>query len=453
MALVTTVATTPLTKWLYPPWYRKKLEQWKRGEIDWDGNPSADDAGRSSDTAKILQDGRVRRLLVYLRLDSLPSLFTFISLLGEEPKSSEEKGEHLSVGDTANNTAIGKRPLEVHALRILELTERTSSVMKVTEGEDYSRRDPVVNAVRTFSQLHEVAISGSVVVAPEGSYAQTVVTQASDHGSDFVLIPWSEVGSNTEDQSIPFIVSSEDRFSGRSHLDFIQASLSDAVCTTGIFIGNNFGGVAGVDKSRPTVSRTISGVSLRSQREAALLPVADRSHHIFLPYIGGADDLAALRFVLQLARNPHITATIAHIISAEGEEDGANGTELSSKDVINTEITAQDSSLLAAMRSSLPAELSSRVKFTETTVSTKSLVSKAIELAKGSVGQKSRNAGDIVVVGRTHPSLASIAQQLSQPNTEQEMGRTIGVLGAKILLGSLKASVLVIKAAGRGLQS
>ncbi|KAL2172147.1 hypothetical protein VTG60DRAFT_148 [Thermothelomyces hinnuleus] len=39
MALVTTVATTPLTKALYPPWYQKKVDKWRRGEIDWDGNP------------------------------------------------------------------------------------------------------------------------------------------------------------------------------------------------------------------------------------------------------------------------------------------------------------------------------------------------------------------------------------------------------------------------------
>lgn len=38
MALITTFATTPLVVWLYPPWYQRKLERWKQGEIDWDGN-------------------------------------------------------------------------------------------------------------------------------------------------------------------------------------------------------------------------------------------------------------------------------------------------------------------------------------------------------------------------------------------------------------------------------
>lgn len=447
MALVTTVATTPLTRWLYPPWYRKKLEQWKRGEIDWDGKPLSDDGG-PADSAKILQDGRIRRLLVYLRLDSLPSLFTIISLLGEEHASPANSGE-----DTTNNPVIRKRPLEVHALRILELTERTSSVMKVTEGDDYSRRDPVVNAFRTFSQLHEVAVSGTVAVAAESSYAQTVVTQASDQGSDFVLIPWSEVGSNTEDQSIPFSVSSEDRFSGRSHLDFIQGALSAAVCNTGIFIGNRFGGVPSVGKPR-ALTRTLSGVSLHSQREAALPPVADRSHHVFLPFIGGADDRAALRFVLQLARNPHVTATIAHLIySVDVDNEVTAAPESLSKEVINAETTAQDSSLLALMRSSLPAELSSRVKFTDATIGRRFIAGQALELAKNFVGQNPRNAGDIVVVGRRHAALPPTTRQANQPSTEYEMQKTIGVLGEKVLMGSLKASVLVIQAAGRNPES
>ncbi|RYP76476.1 hypothetical protein DL771_001710 [Monosporascus sp. 5C6A] len=439
----------------------QKLEKWKRGEIDWDGKPLSDD-DNSAQSAKILQDTRIRRLLVYLRLDSLPSLFTFISLLGYEntdPQSSGEKDESLS-GTTEQQPVIRKRPLEVHALRILELTERTSSVMRVTDGDDYTSRDPVVNAFRTFSQLHDVAVSSNVAIAPESHYAQTVVTQASDQGSDFVLIPWSEVGSNTEDQSIPFKVSTEDRFSGRSHLDFIQATLSKAVCNTGIFIGNGFGGIVREDK-RPALSRTVSRGSLRSQRETALPPIADKSHHIFLPYIGGADDRAALRFVLHLAKNPHVTVTIVNLVWAESCDEITVAPEVlnptspteSPKDAIDTESTAQDSSLLATMRASLPPKLSSRVSFTETTVTTKSAISQVMELAKAAVGQNPRNAGDIVIVGRRHPRLPTADRLVNQANIEVEVQRTIGILADRIVHESLKASVLVIQAAGCGLES
>ncbi|KAI1770365.1 K+/H+ antiporter 1 [Hypoxylon cercidicola] len=459
MALVTTVATTPLTKWLYPPWYRKKLEQWKLGEIDWDGKPLRPEGTSKSDSLAQIQDTKIRRLLVYLRLDSLPSLFTFISLLGDEnviPKSGDiqnsDSGEYSS-----RAPIVRKRPLEVHGLRLVELTERTSSVMKVTEGDDLSRRDPVLNAFRTFSQLHDVAVSGNVVIAPEDSYAQTVVSQASKQESDFVLIPWSELGSNKEDQSIPFKVSMEDRLSGKAHLDFIQTALSKAVCNTGIFIGSGFGGAASAD--RPGLPRTISNVSMRSHREAALAPLADKSHKIFFPYLGGVDDRVALRFVLQLAKNPLITVTVAHLNCAEGDDDIVAISEGNldavspslTKNVINTEITAHDTSLLATLQSTISPELASRVSFTEVSVTASSAARQAATLAKETVGKQPRNAGDIVVVGRRHPRLPAALRTADQSSTEYDMQKTIGIFGQAMAMGDVKASVLVIQAGGSGL--
>ncbi|KAJ8132142.1 hypothetical protein O1611_g1482 [Lasiodiplodia mahajangana] len=456
MALVTTVATTPLTKLLYPPWYRVKLEKWKRGEIDWDGNPLITVDSEKAGSSDAVPNSNIRRLLIYLRLDSLPSLFTFISLLGEENGSKPSTSDD----DINQRPPIKKRPLEVHALRIVELTERTSTVMKVTEGEDASRRDPIVNAVRTFSQLNDVAVSGSVVVAPEESYAEAVTMHASEQKSDFVLIPWSEVGSTTEDQAISYRVSPEDRFTGKSHLDFIRNTLSKAVCNTGIFISNGFSGIAPIEKSRPGFSRTVSIASMRSHKEAALLPVADKSHHIFLPYIGGADDRVALSFVLQLAKNPNVTATIVHLTWTDGDDEITAVRESalvedpsSLKAAINTEITAQDTSFLATTRSSLSSDLSDRIDFVEASVSISSASGRVVELASESVGQNPRNAGDIIVVGRRHPILPSSTRNPEQVSTLHEMQKTVGVLGEKVAMSGLRASVLVIQAADKGLDS
>ncbi|KAI0506050.1 K+/H+ antiporter 1 [Xylaria bambusicola] len=455
MALVTTVATTPLTKALYPPWYRVKLEKWKRGEIDWNGKPLTNTDSDGAAPPEERPSSNVRRLLIYLRLDSLPSLFTFISLLGEEhtPKSARTSADETK-------PIIRKRPLEVHALRIVELTERTSSVMKVTEGDDASRRDPVVNAVRTFSLLNEVAVSGSVVVAPEESYAETVATHASEQRSDFVLIPWSEVGSNTEDQSISYKVSSEDRFTGKAHLDFIRNTLTKAVCNTGIFISKGFSGIAPIEKSSPGLSRTTSTPSMRSYKEAALPPIADKSHHIFMPYIGGVDDRVALSLVIQLAKNPNVTATIVHLTLTNDDDEITAAPEstlaadpAALKAEINTEITAQDSSFLATTRSSLLSIISDRISFSEVSVSRKTASGRVLEIASEYVGQKPRNAGDIVIVGRRHPVLPASSRGPEQASNLLDMQSTVGVLGEKVAMSSLRASVLIVQAADKGLDS
>ncbi|OTB02181.1 hypothetical protein M426DRAFT_322889 [Hypoxylon sp. CI-4A] len=459
MALVTTVATTPLTKWLYPQWYQKKLEKWKRGEIEWDGTPRH--GSSQSDSVARLQDTGIRRLLVYLRLDSLPSLFTFISLLGDENVTSkhDEAPDHDASRLDEKAPIIRKRPLEVHGLRLVELTERTSSVMKVAEVDEYSRRDPVVNAFRSFSQLHDVAASGNVVVAREDSYAQTVATQASNQESDFVLIPWSEVGSNKEDQHIPpFKVSVDDRFNNRTHLEFIQTVLTNPVCNTGIFIDKGLGS-APVEEDNPSLSRTIGDIQISHQRKAVIPHIAEKSHNIFFPYLGGVDDRAALRFVLQLAKNPFVTVTIAHLNYVEGDNEHVPVSEgnldtisstMVTKDIINTEITAQDSSLLPTLQSSLSSDLAERISFTQLSVTVHSAAKRVTEMAKESVGKNLRNAGDIIVVGRRHPTLPVAFRPADQTNTEYELQKTIGVFGQAMAMSDLKASVLVVQAGSSG---
>lgn len=472
MALVTTVSTTPLTKLLYPPWYQQKVERWRRGEIDWDGNPTGSSAGSTTESVEKLNATQVRRLLVYLRLDSLPSLFTFITLLGAE--TSHAAQEAAAASATEDTVHIRKRPLEVHGLRIIELTERTSSVMQVTEGEEYySAHDPVVNAFRTFSQLHDVAVAGRVSVVPVDSYPETLMSQAADVSSDFALIPWSEYGSVTEDQSVPYAINASERFRNGTHLDFIQKTLARAVqtCNTGIFINNGFGGVVKTNE----LKRTRSVLSIRSAAlEPALLPVTDKSHHVFFPFFGGVDDRVALRFVLQLAKNSVVSLTIAHFnFSGAVEETDAAApaagmssvlakivpgatTTMTTSSVDPTksraaeeEVSAQDLVLLHTLQSSLPQELNGRVTFKEVSVSSASLLKKTIEIATSVVGQNPKNAGDIVVVGRRHTRLGDDKDDVAGGDFK----KTVGVVADQFIAKEVKASLLVIQAGGRGLES
>lgn len=292
MALVTTFATTPLTAALYPPWYQKKLESWKRGEIDWDGNPlMPSDESSNGDAVSLekLRTTEVRKLLVYLRLDSLPSLFTFVKLFGgDTPSTTTPKVHRLKAGTVAEGSLShyapqsdslvrGRKPLEVHGVRMLELTERTSTVMQVSEADEYTARDPVVNAFRTFGQLNNVAVSGNVAVVPSDSYADTLTGRASDLSSDLLLIPWSETGNMSEGNSLLPDVT-ENKFMSGPHNQFIFNTFAKAACNTAIFVNRGFGGPAAED-FKP-LTRTTSRLSLSTGREIMSVPIADRSHHI-----------------------------------------------------------------------------------------------------------------------------------------------------------------------------
>lgn len=441
-------------------------------------------------------------MLVYLRLDSLPSLFAFITLLSPQtdPATAKDPVEAAdSVEDTGEGskstpnpvTSISSRkqkPLEVHGLRLIELTDRTSSVMQVTEdlSEDlYSQRDPVINTFRTFSSLspmsNNVAVSGRVAVVPESSYAETLTSHAADTASEFALIPWSEYGS-LSDFDQPTLSLGGDRFKGNApHLEFIHKTLHKAekVCNAGVFIDNGFGGFGPRPSQPGGLTRSKSGVSLHSQHHrtpalATYPTITDRTHHIFLPFIGGADDRVALRLVLQLARNANVTATVVHLkfthSNTENDED-------------------EDATLLSTLRDSLSADVASRITFTESNLTegknSNSLAETVLGLAKVTVGQKRGGAGDVVVVGRRHvgagdkeiggatsATAASSRVDVSAGSSSANgglvtLGKTVGVV-AEGLVGALStaagastgasgkgekvvvnASVLVVQAGGR----
>ncbi|KAI9680139.1 MAG: K(+)/H(+) antiporter [Trizodia sp. TS-e1964] len=490
MALITTFATTPLTSFLYPVWYQKKLESWKRGDIDWDGNPLNPPEGHLAHKVSA-ENVKSRRLLVYLRLDSLPSMFTFIALLGGQSQGTTPKVHRLKAheeqafpaAETPTPTSVPELPLKVHGFRLLELTERTSTIMQVTEADDYTMRDPVINAFRTFGQLNNVAVSGGINVVAEGSYAEALVNKAADISADLVLIPWSDSGSIFDGGYALLPEHAENQFSGGPHNQFVIDSLDKAVCTTAIFINKGFGG--GVKEEAKTLTRTISALSVRSTGDIPTIPIADRSHHIFLPFFGGADDRAAVRFVLQLAQKTNITATILHVtghephtlntsglaspttpsILAKNQPTDSNSIPSSPLTMsgsskihptINTAASVSSSpeseleaAFINSARDSLTPSAASRVLFES--VACINPLAEVLIRARQEVGQSPRNAGDLVVLGRGvncyRPNFRSEVIQMFGKSGHHEARNILGELSEVMLLGEVNASILVVQAA------
>lgn len=485
MALVTTFATTPLVQWLYPQWYQKKLDAWKRGEISWDGTPLR----RSSDLAhpdslEKLQSSPVSKLLVYLRLESLPSLFTFISLLSGEKPAATAKIHPSKVDATATaptDEAKAKAPLEVHGLRLLPLTERTSSVMRVAEASNFSLTDPVVNAFRTFASLNDLAVSGGVTIVPETSFAGELTTKAEDLNTDLVIIPWAETGAAEGESSLGgSLLHSE--FNDASQAGFVRQALDDAKCNAVVLVNSGFGGpsakIQSENKAATTSTLTratshISVTSLRHTQTATTRPLAERSHHIFFPFIGGRDDRVALRFVLLLAKNSNVTATILHLRISSPSSSAASaaaagnitppaaafgGGGEDSKAPASTALASNssqqqstqdhdtDTAFLHTLRDSLHEDLKERVVFgeIETGGAMASVLGTVLERAKEEVGfhLNPRGAGDLVVLGRNRDGS-------DVWGGGSEVGRALGGLAEGVLAG-VRVSVLVVQAGRSG---
>ncbi|KAF2007288.1 K(+)/H(+) antiporter-like protein 1 [Amniculicola lignicola CBS 123094] len=456
MALVTTFSTSPLTLWFYPEWYQKKVEAFKRGEIDWDGKPLTDsDSTTDGLHFDKLEAKRIRRLTVYLRLDSMPNLLAFSSLFGGQANKSAQKihpsiQKRLGENQGEPSTEHNQQPIEAYGLRLLNLTDRASSVMQVSEMESYTAYDPVVNTFRTFGRLHNLAVSGEVMVVPESSFADTLGTRAS--GSDFLLLPWSETGGMSE-QAIIEDKGTKNKLSASDYNAFIDAAFAHATCTTAVLINKNFGASKNKDRKekRQRLARTYSSVSLTSENRVVTAPFADKSHHIFFPFFGGNDDRAALRLVLQLAENPEVTATLVHFDVPESFFEGSLAlTEIISgpkgTDVTVTSSTPkeQDATFFASLRASLPAELSNRVVFES--VSSTQPVRDVLARAGNEVGQSPRNAGDLIVLGR-NMGMKGLENTDSKQEIQSSAGAagTLGALAEVVWEKKLGASVLVVR--------
>lgn len=407
---------------------------------------------------------------MYLRLDSLPGLFTFVALLGGDrlgttvgkihPQKAKEAADKNTGESSAHSLWMHMRPLEVHGLRMLELTERQSSVMKESDLDDYSVRDPVVKAFHTFGQLSNVAISGEVQIVPEGSYANILSRSASDHGSDMVLLPWSETGRLSEAGDPLFLDPAQNPFSSGPHNQFVTAFLENAPCNAAIFVNDGFG----QDRKPRVLHRVTTALSLRSTTGPPVPPIVDRSHHIVFPYFGGLDDRVALRFVLRLAQNQNVTATIINVNittthnttnNFESASISSSPAKEASAQTASTEEPSYDSELafFTAIKDSLPRDLEPRVLFSA--LNTQHPLRDTIEIARAETGLAPQNAGDLIVIGRGAKAVGKSALRRELESLRAAGFATLGgenglgVVAEAIICGDVKASVLVVQAGTR----
>jgi hypothetical protein len=275
-ALLLTFLTTPLTLWIYPAHLRK-----------------AQDAVEESNSEVGSADQFKTRFIVVLdKMEQLSAAMTFTQLLqspsgavsGSASAVSITEGEekHATIEDElpvlASSRPAGTQT-SVEALRLVELTERTSAVLRSQEAGALLRTDPVLGIFTTFGRLNRVHVAPALAVVPEDAFAGTIGEHARAAGSQMVVLPWA--------------VPAEDAGAN----PFAPLIASD---------------VAYMHHLRRTFAETPVDVAVFVDMAAAAV------QHVFLPFFGGPDDRAALAFVVQLCANPAVTATAVRIRKTDG---------------------------------------------------------------------------------------------------------------------------------------
>jgi hypothetical protein len=422
MALLTTFATTPIVSFLYPPSYQKKLAAWKRGEIDWDsGEPTNRD---SFGPGKPLPRTRVQQLLFYLRLDSMPGLLNVVSLFGTATASGTAADQNsASEKLTAEQSVVpapvvSQRPVRAHGLRLLQLGDRDSSVMTVSEVEEYTRTDPVVNTFRTVGQIFKVAISGEVATVPDSRFAEALLAKSSDISSDLVMLPWSGTGGLGDAQSYL----SESKLSS-SYVAFIKSLLSSKNHNLAIIYPQASLLQASSNQAQERLKLTRAYSFSDIHHDITPLPVKNQAHRLILPYIGGHDDRFALMLILQLCENRDATAVVVHI-----KVDGASNDE---------------GDYIGSILSHLSSDLTDRVEFktVSATTASEAIVSSAKEAVRDDTKETSFH--NVVVLGRRGGVGGGAVAASKVP---EELTEALGDSATALIAAKVSAELLVVQA-------
>jgi hypothetical protein len=493
MALVTTFATTPLTHALYPPDYQRKIESWKRGEIDWDtGKPLTEITTMQTGTSETsvadekIEATHIQKMLIYMRFDNIPSIFALMSILcppkstpGRLHPANDQKDE--PVQPAIEEPVKPKRRITAHGVHLVGLTERPSSVMQVSEIDEFYQNDPVVNTFETFGQVYDMNASGEIDVVPEGSFADTLSLRATDYGSDFILLPWSDMGSLRDSDMTKSTVSVGDgEFS-----TFVLRTLKTAPCNAAVLINLS---ANSLKRDRPSLKRSKSAQSLRSlgprdPPKPSVPTLGAGTRHIFTALFGGPDDTLALGLTLQMV-SKGCTATIVRF-AVVGHDEADNGQDeldlVKSKSAAATaagksttaesdpiaigsanpsgldrQVTStklknrlvpsaahSDRQLFDALRGSLPSDVLQRVVFETVELDDPKVQDPAgacIERAVSELSSLPKSVGGLVVLGRNW-KLKGFGKREGG-----DAEKCLGVVGMEILKGSLKGGLLVVKA-------
>ena len=296
--VVLTFAATPIVCLVYPPHHRTRTTL--SGPSFANVLNRTDDestAGDRKHSIKHHEDGVTKRrfTVVLDKFEHLPSMLAITQLLQPPPPCSQTKSDSSQSAGSESETHFG-------ALRLIELADRPSDVMKSSYTESLLHTDPLIAVFRAFAELNGLPVSAALSIVPFNALATSVAEHVSGLNTQLVLVPWLSSAQAPEipDTGAP---------SGAQDLSTPFDTLIRADQSTSL-VQSQF--VRGVFEQAGTNVALLFGHATFGVREQT---------HLFLPFFGGPDDRLALDFVVQLCRNRRVSATVVRVTKCDIQAD------------------------------------------------------------------------------------------------------------------------------------
>ncbi|KAH7927523.1 hypothetical protein BV22DRAFT_1084911 [Leucogyrophana mollusca] len=303
-AVTLTFITTPLVNALYPPERRVRVGGSGAAPAKTPGLESGTDDSMFND--KKFSDEhpwRHRFTVVLDKLDHMPGIMALTQLMHIP---NHDLRSRSSSEPTLLASKLKRPELAVDALRLIELSDRTSAVMRSSISDTLIHTDPLLGIFRMFGELNDLPVSSSLSIVPYDDLGYSVAEHAKRHNSQLILLPWLPPSTTPTDTGD-------------------LAPVTPRVSNSNSNPFEMFFGSWTADKSASAIhSQFVRNVFSQSKTDVALyidaghgpgeLRAVGSTQHVFFPFFGGPDDRLALEFVVQLCANPKNTATVVKVV-------------------------------------------------------------------------------------------------------------------------------------------
>ncbi|KAF9527956.1 cation/H+ exchanger [Crepidotus variabilis] len=461
-AIVLTFITTPLVLAFYPTKYH--VHHTRTGQTSVGDEAALPRLKHHEDGAR-----KTKFAMILDKIESLPAAMTLSQLLYSSATVTgrlaphDEKITDEKASDSQSEIADGGSAIRIEVLRLMELTNRTSAVLRSTEASSLIHNDPVVTVYRTFGQLNSLNVTSKLSVVNYHEFPEAVAKHVSDTQSELAIIPWPRgITSVVDDDSQGQQTRIQNPFDGIFHKTASQDQTSSVVYSEFI---------------RHVFARSPSDVALFVDRGDCTMPSGTKNHHLFLAFFGGPDDRLALNFLVQLCENTSTTATVVRISKVDSDVGGVEVPKspgaASAPNTVHATIGAADTiygqhstqtrlasdtadNLLWSKYTSSTAveDALTRITFkTETSATPLHRVTNLVrEEAAISLARSGRTL--IALVGRSRRlAVESLQAELKALTTEassaitSSVPKTLGDVGAALVATNVNASLLIMQAA------
>lgn len=294
-AMLLTFITTPLVTTLYPVSIRSHASAMEEDAVEDDEDAKNNHSQHETGSHMF----RSAYTVPLNKLEHLPAIMAMSQLLRPSPRTFYPHSRKNSSLSTLSSNTI-TQTVNVDALRLIELSDRASMVMKYSVSDSLLSIDPILSAFRMHGRLNDLEVHPFLKVVPEEDLASTVTDHARQAGSDMILLPWTPVMGVPNDENIPI-----------SHPLNTLLRTTESTSINSQFIRSVFG-------------HATTNVALFIDQTPSECPpnLTGRVHHLFVPFFGGPDDRLALEFAVHLCRmNVDVSVTAIRYIKRDLEAD------------------------------------------------------------------------------------------------------------------------------------